>query len=118
MTLCRISIVIASVCLPLSAGAGGAVDVGGLAVGVFNSNDLRDAVAAQRAMRREELRREEAWAGRRLTPGELFQLREQVRQQWPGRIGAIAPGEPHGVGRALPAGMNPLPGPTLSASQP
>ena len=44
-------------------------------------NDLRDAVEAHRAARREEVRREEAAMGRRLTPAELAELRAQVRQQ-------------------------------------
>ena len=45
-------------------------------------NDLRVAVEAHRAARREEVRREEAMAGRRLTAEERAQLREQLRRQW------------------------------------
>jgi hypothetical protein len=45
-------------------------------------NEVRDAVLAHRAAQREEARREELAAGRRLTPAELFELRQQVREQW------------------------------------
>jgi len=43
-------------------------------------SELRAAVEAHRADQREEVRREQAAAGRRLTAAELAQLREQVRQ--------------------------------------
>jgi hypothetical protein len=46
------------------------------------SGEARKAVEAHRAAKREEVRREEAAAGRRLTPAELAELRQQVRQQW------------------------------------
>lgn len=45
-------------------------------------NELRGAVETHRASQREEVRREETVAGRRLTAAELAELREQVRQQW------------------------------------
>jgi hypothetical protein len=45
-------------------------------------NEMRNAVEAHRASKREEVMREEAAAGRRLTPAELAELRQQVRQQW------------------------------------
>ena len=45
-------------------------------------NEVREAVEAHRAAKREEVRRVEAAAGRRLTPAELAELRQQVRQQW------------------------------------
>ena len=45
-------------------------------------NEMRDAVEAHRAAKREEVMRQEAAAGRRLTPAELAELRQQVRQQW------------------------------------
>jgi hypothetical protein len=51
-------------------------------VGEVRRNEVRDAVAAHRAAQREEIRREEAMAGRRLTAAELFELRQQVRGQW------------------------------------
>ena len=54
-------------------------------------SEVRDAVAAHRAAQREEIRREEAAAGRRLTAGELFELRQQIRGQWmPPGVGAMA----------------------------
>jgi hypothetical protein len=45
-------------------------------------SEVREAVEAHRAAKREEVRRVEAAAGRRLTPAELAELRQQVRQQW------------------------------------
>ena len=45
-------------------------------------DEVRKAVEAHRAAKREEVRRQEAAAGRRLTPAELAELRQQVRQQW------------------------------------
>ncbi|RYF62433.1 MAG: hypothetical protein EOO22_27690 [Comamonadaceae bacterium] len=44
--------------------------------------ELRDAVAAHRMSGREQIRHDEAVAGRRLTPAERAELREQLRQQW------------------------------------
>lgn len=47
-------------------------------------------MAAHRAAQREEVRREQAIAGRRLTAAELFELRQQVRGQWtPPAAGAL-----------------------------
>ncbi|KWT85177.1 hypothetical protein APY03_3980 [Variovorax sp. WDL1] len=45
-------------------------------------NEMRDVVEGHRAAKREEVMRHEAAAGRRLTPAELAELRQQVRQQW------------------------------------
>lgn len=66
-------------------------------------DEVRAAVAAHRAEQREEIRHDEAVAGRRLTPAERAQLREQVRSQWPTRPdatqtadSAAVPG-PHGA---------------------
>jgi len=53
-----------------------------LKVGDSRRNEVREAVAAHRAAQRDEIRREEAAAGRRLTAAELFELRQQVRGQW------------------------------------
>lgn len=53
-----------------------------LRVGEVRRSEVRDAVAAHRAAQREEVQREEAAAGRRLTAAELFELRQQVRGQW------------------------------------
>ena len=54
-----------------------------LKVGDARRSEVREAVAAHRAAKRDEIRREEAAAaGRRLTAAELFELRQQVRGQW------------------------------------
>lgn len=59
-------------------------------VGDARRSEVRDAVAAHRAAQREEVRREQAAAGRRLTAAELFELRQQVRGQWtPPATGAL-----------------------------
>ncbi|MEJ7686338.1 MAG: hypothetical protein WKG52_04690 [Variovorax sp.] len=44
--------------------------------------EARSAAEAHRAGQRAEVKRVEAAAGRRLTPAELAELRQQVRQQW------------------------------------
>lgn len=74
-----------------------------LKVGGPPRDEVRAAVAAHRAEQRDEIRHDEAIAGRRLTPAERAQLREQVRSQWPARPDATqtadsagAPG-PHGA---------------------
>lgn len=74
-----------------------------LKVGGPRRDEVRAAVAAHRAEQREEIQHDEAVAGRRLTPAERAQLREQVRSQWSARPdatqtadSAAAPG-PHGA---------------------
>ena len=118
MNLLRISILIVGVSPLLCLGAGGGVGGSGAEPDVSSSNELRDAVTAQRALQREELRREEAGAGRRLTPSELFQLREQVRHQWPGRIATMTPAKSSSTEWALPTAMHPASGQPLSTRQP
>jgi len=60
-------------------------------VGEVRRSEVRNAVAAHRAAQREEIRREEAAAGRRLTAAELFELRQQVRGLWtPPSAGILA----------------------------
>lgn len=44
--------------------------------------EVRRAVEAHRAEQRDDIRRQEAQAGRRLTAAERAELREQVRYQW------------------------------------
>lgn len=62
-----------------------------LRIGEARRSEVREAVAAHRAAKREEVRRVEAAAGRRLTAQELFELRQQVRGQWmPPSLGALA----------------------------
>lgn len=77
---------------PMSWAATGFLQVGGA-----TRHEVRQAVQAHRAAQREEIQREEASAGRRLTPAELAELRSQVRQQWSPRYDA-----PH-VDTPLPA---------------
>ena len=61
-----------------SAGAG---PVNFFPTGGVQQRSLRDAVEAHRAATRAEAKQGEAMMGRRLTPAELAQLRQQVRQQ-------------------------------------
>lgn len=73
-----------------------------LKVGGPRRDEVRAAVAAHRAEQREAIRQDEAVAGRRLTPAERAQLREQVRSQWPARTDATQTAEsaatgPHGA---------------------
>ena len=70
----------ASARLPLGSRRGRTLGL--LRVSDLRRNEVRDAVEAHRAAKREEVRREEAAAGRRLTAAELAELRQQVRQQW------------------------------------
>ena len=44
--------------------------------------EVRRAVETHRALERDDIRREEAEVGRRLTPAERAELREQIRYQW------------------------------------
>ena len=76
----------------LSAPAG-AEPWGFLRVGDPRRNEVREAVDAHRAAKREEVRRQEAAAGRRLTAAELAQLRQQVRQQWTPRQDVVESAE-------------------------
>lgn len=61
---------------------------GFMQVGGATRHEVRRAVEAHRSAQREEMQREEAAAGRRLTPAELAELRSQVRQQWSPRYDA------------------------------
>lgn len=55
--------------------------------------EMRESVAAHRAEQREEIRVDEAAAGRRLTPAERLELREQLRSQWAVRAEATQTAE-------------------------
>jgi len=72
-----LSLLLANCCFPALAGSPGFVMVSDQ-----QRSELRGAVEAHRTATRDEVRREEAAAGRRLTPAELAELRQQVRQQW------------------------------------
>ena len=56
-----------------TAGAPSAADV---------RKEVRRAVETHRALERDDIRREESEIGRRLTPAERAELREQIRYQW------------------------------------
>ena len=66
-------------------------------------SDLRSAVEAHRAATRAEVQRGEAIAGRRLTPAELAELRQQVRQQWAPQPGVVRSAESLPAERMVPA---------------
>jgi hypothetical protein len=93
-------LLLASLCLSAWAGPGELVP------GPRRS-ELRVAVDEHRAANREEVRREEAAAGRHLTPAELAELRAQVRQQWMPRSQIVQSAESLAAGRIM---MNPLVG--------
>ncbi|MBO9647413.1 MAG: hypothetical protein J7605_02805 [Variovorax sp.] len=73
-----LSFVLVCASLGLSAEAG---PVGYFPTSGAQQRSLRDAVEAHRAATRAEAKQGEAMAGRRLTPAELAELRQQVRQQ-------------------------------------
>ena len=60
--------------------------------------EVRRAVEAHRTQQRDDIRRQEAEAGRRLTAAERAELREQVRYQW------LLPGAAPEAPKAPPAG--------------
>ncbi|XXQ54370.1 hypothetical protein ACA040_003061 [Xenophilus aerolatus] len=77
-----------------------------LKVGGPRRDEVRAAVAAHRAEQREAIRQDEAVAGRRLTPAERAQLREQVRSQWPARTDATQTAESAAPGQHGPTPQN------------
>ena len=76
-TVLALSALLACLSVPAAAEPWGLLRVSDL-----RRNEVRDAVEAHRAAKREEVRRQEAAAGRRFTAAELAELRQQVRQQW------------------------------------
>jgi hypothetical protein len=92
-----------SVLLSCVSGPAAAEPWGFLRVGDSRSNEMRDAVEAHRAAKREEVRRQEAAAGRRLTAAELAELRQQVRQQWTPRQEVVHSAESQPAERMTPA---------------
>lgn len=74
--------------------------------------EVRKAVEAHRAQERDDIRRQEAEIGRRLTPAERAELREQVRYQWllPSKAQGGA-GRLDGVLATPPASGTPHPSP-------
>lgn len=91
-----------SVLLACSAVPAGAEPWGFLRVSDLRRNEVRDAVEAHRAAKREEMRRQEAAAGRRLTAAELAELRQQVRQQWTPRQEVVHSAESQPAERMTP----------------
>ncbi|MDM0086199.1 MULTISPECIES: hypothetical protein [unclassified Variovorax] len=75
-----------------------------LQAGGATRSEMRRAVESHRASQREEMQREEAAAGRRLTPSELAELRSQVRQQWAPRYDAPRAVEPVVSDPSVPLG--------------
>jgi len=63
--------------------------------------EVRQAVEGHRASQREEVQREEAAAGRRLTPAELGELRSQVRGAWAPRYHAPRTGDSNALEPAM-----------------
>jgi len=109
------SFLVLSLCGSLPAAA---EPLGLVRVGDKQRNELRDAVEAHRAAKREEVRRQEAAAGRRLTPAELAELRQQVRQQWvprPDPIPVLRPEVIHSAESQAAERMVPGPSPKNSA---
>jgi hypothetical protein len=90
-----------------------------LKVGDTRRSEVREAVAAHRAAQRDEIRREEAAAGRRLTAAELFELRQQVRRQWtpPGTPNVLNSAESQPAERIAPAPISATRALTLPRSQ-
>lgn len=104
-SLFRLPLLIAGLCLPVWAATEGVASSGDP-----RRSDLRDAVEMHRHATPEQLRREEAWTGRRLTPSELAELREQVRQQWAGHVERRALPPLQAQQRPVPASVTGEPG--------
>ncbi|WP_225784711.1 hypothetical protein [Xenophilus sp. Marseille-Q4582] len=67
---------------------------------------LREAVKLHRAAEQEQIQRDEALAGRRLTPAERAELREQLRQEWAQRPTAAPLPEPPPAATAQKTGWS------------
>jgi hypothetical protein len=100
LIVCTLPVLLASLCIPVAAAQGG-----WLQMTEQRRNDLRDAVEAHRTSQREEVRREETQAGRRLTAAELAEMREQVRQQWAPRSDAVHSAESTSAERGSSLGV-------------
>ena len=66
-------------------------------------HELREAVEAHRSSGHEQIQRDEAAAGRRLTPAERAELREQLRRQWMAATAIPVPLETQPAERIVPA---------------
>jgi len=96
-TLRTLPLVLASVCAPLWA-----APEGYLRISDRQRNELRGAVEAHRAAKRDEVQREDAAAGRRLTAAERLELREQLRRQWRESSAALHSAESQTAERMAP----------------
>ena len=96
-TLRTLPFVLVSVCTSLWA-----APEGYLRISDRQRNELRGAVESHRAARRDEVQREDAAAGRRLTAAERLELREQLRRQWRESSGALHSAESHTAERMAP----------------
>jgi hypothetical protein len=96
-TVLALSVVLSCLSVPAAAEAWGF-----LRVGEPRRDEVRNAVDAHRADKREEVRRQEAAAGRRLTAAELAELRQQVRQQWTPRQEVVHSAESQPAERMAP----------------
>ena len=70
---------------------------------------VREAVNAHRAAEQEQIQRDEALTGRRMTPAERAELREQLRQEWAQRavpVSAVQGVEPSAQANHQKAGWS------------
>lgn len=74
---------------------------------VGGGSELRSAAVAPMAIRREEARREEAIAGRRLTAEERADLRELLRRQWAEQTAVTRTAESLPAERIVPGSAQP-----------
>ena len=71
------------------------------------NQELRGVIAAQVSARREEVRREEAMAGRRLTAEERAELRAQLRRQWSSQGETAQTAQSQPAERSVPGSATP-----------
>ncbi|UST55430.1 hypothetical protein NF681_09775 [Comamonadaceae bacterium OTU4NAUVB1] len=103
---------------PLWAASPAPAPLGVVQVGSAHRDDIRRTVERHRDAQREEIRRGELAAGRRLTARELLELRAQVRQQSQPAAAVSVP--PHagadGDVQASPVGLGPATVPLVPTS--
>ncbi|MET0544580.1 MAG: hypothetical protein ABWZ88_22805 [Variovorax sp.] len=72
-------------------------------------SELREAVESHRSAKRDEVQRDEAAAGRRLTAAERAELREQLRRQWVASSATLHPPEAVQAETQPPERLSPMP---------
>ncbi len=97
-TLRHLPLLFLALCVPIGAVAEPFFPTGGA-----RRHELREAVEAHRISGREQIQRDEAVAGRRLTPAERAELREQLRRQWLAASSIPPPPETQPAERIVPA---------------